>query len=270
MPQDILRVNWRDYADLASRATNRGRFRILAEGDSWFSFSIKSDALDGQVVRLSKAPVIFVDIATPGDTAEKLFQAPRKNLVYRVMRSAVAAKRPFDLLLLSAGGNDLLGNLLDSYIVKNPLGPSEPSDWIDTDVLDALLEQVKHWYSLLIEVRDEESPETHILLHTYDYPQKIGSRRITGGPWIAPVLDQAPGLKGNLGLQKKVMKEVVDRLYQYVLSALVSNTVSLVDLRGTLATRGPWFDEIHPDANGYEELALKYQPTLGGLFPSVF
>ena len=79
---------------------------------------------------------------------------------------------PIDLLLMSGGGNDVVGENDFERFIRSPYLPgyTTASDCIDQDRLKRKIEQVKLSCLELLDIRDHYSPGTLVVTHCYDYP----------------------------------------------------------------------------------------------------
>src|SRR5258706_7948583 len=115
-------------------------WRILAEGDSWFSIgAIPSSNLLFEL-RFEKWTVIL-NLAYPGDTVAHMSElASNIDLVH-----VLAAKRfnyKWDAILLSGGGNDIV-DVASTLVLDQPSGdPTKPSSYIDADRFAAKLNEI--------------------------------------------------------------------------------------------------------------------------------
>ena len=99
--------------------------KLLAEGDSWFLYPILlRDIIDN----LSDDYAIY-SVAAAGDTLENMLRNAAQL-------EAKIKDHNFNGLLLSAGGNDIAGDLLLSYLTTNPL-PQQPAAKYLNDRFDA-------------------------------------------------------------------------------------------------------------------------------------
>jgi lysophospholipase L1-like esterase len=266
----VLDVRWHQYVDAARR--ERARLRIISEGDSWFAFSITGPALDGAVADHATGPVLLLDLAANGDTAEEMFKSPRLDLLSIVLQRANKARVPPQLLLISAGGNDLLGDL--GAVLKKAPGSSDPDAWIDAARLSQKFTQLRTYLDSAVARRTQHAPSAWVVFHSYSYPRRFGKEGLFGaGPWLERAFE-------NVGLTSRAVKEgicerVLDRMYERVLTPLAASEprIAVIDLRTGLArldVEKAWFDEIHPMPRGYQTLAKRYLPLLAAEFPRYF
>jgi lysophospholipase L1-like esterase len=266
----VLDVRWHQYVAAARR--DRKRLRIISEGDSWFAFSITGPALDGAVADHAHAPVLLLDLAANGDTAKDMFASPRLDLLRTVLTRARKARVPPQLLLISAGGNDLLGNL-EAVLRKAP-GSASPDAWIEPVALSARLQELGTYLDVAVGLRREYAERASLVFHSYAYPTRFGAEGIFGaGPWLDRAFETV-GLTSR-AVKEAVCERVLDRLYAEVLEPLSRSApgVGVIDLRtglSRLSAEKAWFDEIHPSPRGYQTLAKRYLPVLGEWFPEYF
>ena len=251
---------------------NDGLFdnRILAEGDSWFSMGgiPTSNLLFSMKFRKF---TIIVNCARPGDTIRKIGKiAKNPNLKKAMSRRDGYA---WDAILLSGGGNDLIDDV-DKIIRKFTGIKSDPGLYCNQDELDKTLRSVEKGYRKIIGLRDAAGSSCKgkpAVTHTYDWmtPRNSPSRFFPlklFGPWIYPVL-----VKAN------VPESQWNAISDYLVDAL-RNTIKglarganklpnfhVVDTQDTITPAalgetgesGHWMNEIHPNADGYTELASK-------------
>lgn len=251
---------------------------LFCEGDSWFSTPLAMNLLDWLVwpapeteargVPLFGAGGLFFRAEDSGDTATHMF-SPRgiRDLVdwYDGFE--------FDLVLLSAGGNDFVdGFLVDTFRGARPMDAVEAQQRV---VDSGRYERVRDAYRALITRFQSVRPGTPILAHSYDYPRLLGrpARLTLGnigaaallkkgtGPWIgnriAHVLPDSTD-------QRRFARMLVDGFVERVLVPLrdaadTGRTFDFVDLRGTLTSDAQWFDEMHPTGEGFALLAQRYR-----------
>lgn len=243
--------------------------RALCFGDSWFQYMPHPTDLNKQLARLFPK-TLFLREGKPGrDSATWKIALPG-------IRDAIESLG-FDAILLSTGGNDVVGEELREF-VKTPGMPqsvgSMPWGVVPPEVRDHIrLESFEHALRFaisdlkqVVQFRDRSSPSSVVFVHTYDYIFPSGKAFKLGpfksGPWVKPFLD-------NVGLtdprkQRIVTTWLVDQ-FARELRAFVSQNANmvLVDSRGTLKTQAQWENEIHPVAKGFEKIAKDcWKPAL--------
>jgi len=117
-----------------------------------------------------------------------------------------------------------------------------------------------------------------IVTHTYDYatPRNARARFVFGhlGPWLHKALNDCNVPKERWG---DVANYLVDKLAEGILDLEDGpagiNDFHVVDTRGTLTPadlggtgdNNDWQNEIHPNGQGYEKLAVKVEAQLEAL-----
>jgi hypothetical protein len=227
---------------------------IVAEGDSWFEFPLNTDLLDWigdryAVLSLAKAGDAWPDIINEeggiyGDgTPMGLF-------------ATIDAERP-QIVLLSAGGNDFLGNI-EAYVYPFEFGrPRE--QYIIREAFDPLLDLVEVNYREYADVIVAKGAK--LILHAYDYPDPRAADEPSGGQWIGEPLEAFRRI-GDHTLWRQITIMMLD-MFAARLRAVASSypgKVFFVDQLGTIGTtdyeHGPdrryWHDELHGTDEGFQ------------------
>lgn len=248
-------------------------WRLLAEGDSWFSLgALPSSNLlfDLKLARQS----IVVNCATPGDTIRNMGQIAHNIGLSRMLRAGYR----WDALLVSGGGNDLIDGL-DRVLVARPAAGAPSAACIDEAGLEAVLEDIAAGYRKLVRARDEHlGPEVPIIIHTYDYPTPRPSPARffsvgLAGPWLYEALKatQIPPAQWP-----EVSDLIMCRLAEWLTEMPARNGFSafhVVETRDTLRRAKPgeffesgdWRNEIHPSNAGYVKLGKKLANKINAL-----
>ncbi|MHB1084933.1 MAG: hypothetical protein ACYCZA_08840 [Thiobacillus sp.] len=249
-------------------------WRLLAEGDSWFTMgAIPSSNLLFEL-RMKKRTVVL-NLGYPGDTISHVSQlSTNTEFTRRLVHPNWASD--WTALLISGGGNDLIDQAAD-IILSTPIGTGKKAaHYVDADRLETFTEGVKAGYRTIVALRDSDgSPNKGkpIVVHTYDYPTPRPSPAtflvvpITK-PWMYPVFERY-----------QVPKSMRIKVSDILLDALADTLVELgkelpafhvVDTRNTLeradidarGNSGDWLNEIHPNGNGYRKIANKLAAKL--------
>jgi lysophospholipase L1-like esterase len=212
---------------------------IIMEGDSWFLHPAPwvTDLYDSLISEyrikcLAGGGDEFRDIIKKKDYVQTIKNFNRERINIKAF-------------LISAGGNDTLGNIVNLVDRKNK-----------KINYGALVNQVK-----LLEIMFKEliqdirgiSPELKIIAHTYDY----GNPLIPNGDWIGSPLSQ---IGFNMPQIKSVVKTIMDAFYE-MLNTLhkQEHKFDVIDNRGTVTANSVnWYDEIHPTKNGYQVLTNRF------------
>lgn len=255
--------------------------RILAEGDSWFAWSRLNLVPSSNILEQLEfdSTSIVVNYAFSGDTLRRIADFFDNAGFFIEMRS-----QPYDVILLSGGGNDIIDALYDfrhdKPLLLQPAGegdPQNPRSYIDWDKVGVLQSYLASNFRQLFDYRrtaPAANASTPIVLHTYDYPTPRNAPASffslpARGPWLLPALQK-------VNAPEDLYIAITIFLYDAVAETLLSlndpaNGVHVVDTRGTLAPAelrsegrsGDWINEIHPTTGGYAELAWKIADDLG-------
>jgi lysophospholipase L1-like esterase len=217
----------------------------LAEGDSWFSIG---GATSNLLIALDDPDTLIVSCAYPGDTLRNMAQMGNEPFLMLLTPWYGAI---WDGVLLSAGGNDVLGNI--SRLVNR--------DGLILNRVVSLLDDIEAGYlrltrSVAIEQR------CPVYAHTYDYPVSDphgGFWRL--GPWVGDKL-LAAGI--DVDRHDEIISDLIDlmasRLYR-IPGLKVQETRGILQRHrwGMIGGQKHWRNEIHPSKSGYDLLAEKWE-----------
>ncbi len=251
---------------------------LLTEGDSWFSFPLHRNVVD-HLRTLGRFSVLRLE--KPGDELLNMLRPEclknlKKHLSRTYLRRGGKDYRA-EALLMSGGGNDLLGNDLVLYLKSNPAG-TQPTDFIEVVRAREKLRQIGIAYRELCWARDDVNPDCVIYAHGYDYaiPGDRPVRILWGlkkfGPWMHKAMSGAvdPAVVVEESQRAAVARWFVDEFNQVVaeVAAVESNFVC-VDVRGSVDA-DEWNDEIHPRSAGFRKVAQRFEAALRPNFPGFF
>jgi hypothetical protein len=268
-------------------------WHILAEGDSWFHFGFAPrpgkprNLLDP--LKFEKSTVI-VSFALSGDTIKHISKPGSNPELLQAM-----AYRKWNLILLSAGGNDLIDALVGDGNYKiggQPIAILKPApagshfmEYINLDALQLLLDFIDLYYHRFAALRESEggriNRDTRIVTHCYDYITARNAPAVFGplklGPWAYEAFTNPKYNIPNDQNQWKFVTEylferLAERLQRLATSSIpnmtVINTLDTLNPAkpGTTGRSGDWANEIHPTPDGYAKLAdQKISPALASL-----
>lgn len=256
-----MAINW---ANRISRAKRRIKYdikvragfdglRIVSEGDSWFQYPLLlTDIIDSLSDDDDKA-ILSLDAA--GDEVSTMAAAAE-------FTSALEEARPH-AFLLSAGGNDLLGDGAFEAVLKEYTAGAKPEDLLDAARFKARLDAVITDYRTILRSVSDQRPSMMLLGHGYDvaHPKQ-------GGKWLGKPLER-------MGIPLKTGREVVRIIVDAFNGALAQlgrefSNYHHVDLRGVVDSgAASWFDELHPKDPGYERAANAFRERLGQILAHV-
>jgi hypothetical protein len=247
---------------------------VFCEGDSWFSTPLSMNLLDWVVyptpedeargIPLFGSGGLFFRAEHSGDLATDIFTEKKVKSLLSWYKGF-----DFDAVLLSAGGNDFVGN----FLARTFAGATQMDAAaafaivVNSGRYDAVLRS----YQRIVGAFQKAKPSVPILAHTYDYPILMGqAAQLTlanlgavaafkrrSGPWIGPNVSH---VLATIGEQQKFARLLIDGFEERVLLPLKQDSVlgtvfDYVDLRGTLPRLDLWFDEMHPTGAGFHQLA---------------
>lgn len=244
-------------------------WRILAEGDSWFTIGAIPSSNLLYELRMKKSTVVL-NLGYPGDTIANLSQlSSNTEFTRRLVHPNWASD--WDALLLSGGGNDLIDQAAD-IIRATPTGSGKKADdYLDAGRLEAFKLGVQAGYRRIVALRDSDGSPNQgkpIVVHTYDYPTPRPSPAtflivpITR-PWIHRVFEAYQVPKS---LRIKITDKMLDALAEAILElGRELPAFHVVDTRNLLeraaidakGNSGDWLNEIHPNSDGYRKVAKK-------------
>ena len=239
--------------------------RIFAEGDSWFDYPSPGGGVITHLSKLLKGADIL-NLAHAGDTLRQMLSLPQRDEIEERLDQGQRRRIPFDALLFSGGGNDIVGDQFHRWLRPFTPGASVP-DLIDDTALGALLTILENSYRDLSDIRDRHSPPTVIFVHGYDYAKPTGKGVCWFGPWLRPALE-ARGIV-DPRLQFAVVKEILVRFGTMLrnLAAALPDFV-YVETQGLLRPTAKWWDnELHPSPRGFEKIAVAFKEALVSHFP---
>ncbi|HCM27441.1 MAG TPA: peptidase C14 [Treponema sp.] len=232
--------------------------KILAEGDSWFAYPRRYFAFGSAsniVDQLGKKKsYVIYSCASNGDEAVTMMSGEQKlSLMKRI------AANPYDIMLFSGGGNDIVGRYDFDFFVKEKKPGMKVLDCVQEDRVARKLSQILAAYEELIERTMEfaENKNMMIITHTYDIaiPSDKGYLLFDifpiGESWMYPLL-----LKRNIVApadQQEIVREILTRFKTMLLGVQVKypGQIIVVDTQNTLKPNH-WRNEIHPTPQGFK------------------
>jgi len=273
-----------NVVDFAKR-DNDGFFdkRILIEGDSWVSYPFPeainmATIIDGY----NTQDYLLLNLAEPGDEANDIFKANGRQMkqLKRLLNKEQWGNK-FDLILLSAAGNDIVGpEIVKKMYVRNKRdNPNVQGRELLTDNYYNTVSDIVSGYDRFLKMRDNSAlnPNTPVITHVYSYlkPREVG---ITVGPltfskgWIKVHLKHQ-GIKDE-GEQIDIIAGMLDALYVRLVKLQDKyENFLVVDTRKVLSRNGVpdmslWQDEIHPNTKGFRKTTnfIRKQATAAGMW----
>jgi hypothetical protein len=246
--------------------------RALCFGDSWFQYVPHPTDLNKQIARAFKGTLFLNEGVAGRDSAMWKVALPR---IQREIGSYA-----FKAILLSNGGNDIVGTELREFVkeIDRPqaLGsfdwgivPPQVMNHIRLATLQRALEYAVTDLDEIVILRNRYSPGSIIYLHSYAYLWPSGDAFKLGpimvGPWVKPYLDAVGAT--DIGDQRVITSWLIDQFFKrlQILASQYAN-IRVIDSREALPERKQWENEIHPTRTGFKLIADNYWiPQLTGI-----
>lgn|SRR5262245_13324373 len=252
--------------------------RIVAEGDSWFSYIPPNDVLACLRKRLWDGwKYDVVDRAKAGATLNDMVYGRDMIDTYQLIEE----HRP-EVILFSGGGNDIAaGELYVLLYNKKAIELDSGVPTVNRNILKGLVSEVfstayRDLLGLLRFKLDQVgTPDVPILLHGYDYAIPDGRGWLGGwgplpGPWLDPSLTRKGyDRKDDATVRRSIVRELIDA-FNEMLAAVVARDshAYYVDLRGTLSD-SQWANELHPTKTGFRLVTNEIERTIRTVVPRV-
>lgn len=269
---------------------------IFCEGDSWFSTPLAMNLLDWIVspapqdeeagVPLLGKGGLFFRAEHSGDHASRNAKQPKRSMFVKSNIDDLIGwfrNFDFDLVLLSAGGNDFV----DEYLRKTFAGKEGLSVAGAMKVVkeSGKYDAVRDAYRLFVGRFAAVKPDMRFLTHTYAYPIRIGEKgpltvgnvgvaaalKKSVGPWIGPHIQGAIADNGDRSQHRLFARQLIDGFEREVLREVKSEFRGIfdyVDLREVLPQPEDWFDEMHPTETGFHRLATLFRTEMINKLPA--
>jgi len=246
----------RDFPDAPS---------VLSEGDSWFGYPFGKD-LNDHIAEFGSFNIRHFEKA--GDElVDDMMGGRQKKLITKALK-----EHPFQLLLYSGGGNDIVADNLTNYILPNESGVG-PYGRINEPATSARIKQLKDQYIELINLVEKYQNNCPIVAHGYSkiMPSDVGFNILgfnLAGPWVKPTMDVK---NVPLEQQGEIINYIMD-LFNVALLELdqTYSKFHYIDLRQEKLLKSDWANEIHPTTKGFKKLAKYYEAKIRELVPYAF
>ncbi|MFK7875949.1 MAG: N-acetylmuramoyl-L-alanine amidase [Paracoccaceae bacterium] len=244
---DVL-INW---ANRISRARRLVAYRlktgfgfsgtsIVSEGDSWFQYPLLlQDIIDNFDGEKSLA---VLSLGGAGD----LVEAMAKRREYD--KALTETKSP--VLLLSGGGNDLLGDGRLIEILEPYKADASAGDLVNMDALQSVSDKIIGFYRDILHDVQTHHPKVTVFGHGYDTPFPKAGGAHFGKPFA------------KAGIPLALGRDVIELIVDFFANRLEELTnifpnYRYVNLKGKVGTHpNSWHDELHPVDAGFERAAV--------------
>ncbi|MDR4485323.1 MAG: hypothetical protein R3B95_19330 [Nitrospirales bacterium] len=254
-------------APAVGAVTGAQPLQIFAEGDSWFDYPVPFFG-GGIIPRLENLlGVPILNLAKAGDEVRYMLGVEERKVLAKQLKNGCPAGGPWDMLIFSGGGNDIVDNPMALWIKDyDPAIP--PANLIHKTRFDAALALVRAGYEDLIGLRNTLSPGTRLVFHAYDFAIPDGRGICHLGPWLKPTFDlrKFPTRAAMFDVVKAMLQQFAALLQSLETS---HGGVTFINGQGTLAPKtSSWHNELHPSKDGFKKFAAVFQKTVKSLFPN--
>lgn len=230
---------------VAAGATGR---RIVSDGDSWFQYPWPGveDTIDQLINRHGY-------LVSCGALAGETLQT---RIADSETAERIKSVRP-EAILISGGGNDMLGNGAIVSFLKPFEGGMSAGDVIEAEQLANTIEFLvglhRQWIARIRRV-EAYAP---IFTHGYDWATPKRKR----GWWLNMPLSRHGITDGKL--QRDIVRHVIDRFSERMQAMTkAADNVHFVDCRGAVGTGAHWMDELHPTNDGFARVAACFHAAI--------
>jgi hypothetical protein len=270
---------------------NQFGVRFLAEGDSWFSIGTLNPAKNSNLLfeMAFSQQCLAIQCAMPGDTMRRMSQMQTDPRFVDLLCGKRAM--PWDAILLSGGGNDLIAALRTPALL--PDGTTVARDrrlllttdeWGPAADGAARFVSVDGWRTFATYLRAnfddfvtlrERGPSAGrpIFFHGYSVPTPRPAGAGFGlGPWLLPaMLAYAIPADEHAALARELIErlalllaEIAADNVRYPALHFFDSTAIVLDTAeaDAHAESGDWINEIHPTWRGYEKIALPWAQAI--------
>lgn len=253
----------------------------LAVGDSWFQYPLRKYLdLQRRAATAFNRELLMVDDSYPGRDADEVPGLARRwNELAATLQSEL--KRPLDLIIVSLGGNDIIGKDFGRHL-KRTDEVDEGSFLLDMpDVvrrhvrlveLQHSFDKIRLAYRQIIALRDAYAPNASLLTHTYadviPGPTPYRFLFLKSGPWMWEPMHAVGLVDAD---DQRILTRWLLESFAAVLKTLQESTprMQVLDSRLELADKGFWDNEIHPTGPGFKQLFDTYwKPAIAGALGS--
>jgi hypothetical protein len=240
------------------------RATIIAEGDSWFNYSLAGvdiiDCLKGHY------GYDIENNAKPGDTLENMIYGTQIDNDFNQVSPSIdkIIQRINELkpkvFLFSGGGNDIAGDEFDSYLNHEKSGLPAYREEFAKEIIDGVF---RKYYEDLISLVAGVSPGTYIVTHGYAHTAPTGKAvKLLGfsfsGPWLLPSLTKKRIF--DKSEQRRIVFDLIDK-FNTMLASLAEEFkphFRHIDLRTIINPDNDWANELHLKNSGFALVAQQF------------
>jgi hypothetical protein len=260
-----------DFAKYVKRVRAKKKSaRALTVGDSWFQYPLRSYGdLQSKIASHFGDDLLCFDDSYPGrDAKEAIGFVPRWARLASYLKDEVDL--PFDLILISQGGNDVIGQDFKTHLKKadeagdgttwkwNSTIPEPVKRHIKLGALTDTFKNIRQSYTDAVEMRDDFAKGATIVTHTYADVTPVDKAYefagLSSGPWLWKPMRKV-GLKDS-DEQRLVARWLLESFHNLLLDVKKgTKRFEVLDTRKELPDYEGWWDnEIHPLGKGFKHL----------------
>lgn len=252
--ESALALNWANRISRAERwvayqlrmSSGFNGMQIVEEGDSWFQYPLRlrdiidflSDDPDKAIRSLSGAGDLLRDMAA------------RREYIPALQRSGAR------IMLLSGGGNDLLGGGALIRVLREWRDGMRAEEALDGPALDQLVGSVLSDFRRILTDVQTVTPGVTVFSHGYDLPHPRPNGAWLGGPLAARgiPLDAGRAVIGLIVTRFATELKALERRFP---------TFRFLDMTGVVGgNEQSWADELHPKDAGYGRVAEVFRHAI--------
>lgn len=253
---------------------------VISEGDSWFDYppgigSGSPSNIIAHIERKTRGRLNHYRLSSSGDELAQIMARKQRHRLIELLAKYAKRGTPIDVLLFSAGGNDVVGDSdLERFLRDYQTGFSA-QQCIHPLRFSNKIKQLEYGFRELIDIRNQYSPRTVIITHTYDVPFITGKGakylgKTWSGPWLSPAMKDRRIPKN---LQRAVGRVLIEALQQNLLKlsklSVAKGRFLVADTVGTLAAEPEWLNEIHPRPAGFGKIAKAVYAEMRTVIPGL-
>jgi hypothetical protein len=222
--------------------------RIVSEGDSWFQHPMVKDTIDHLSASFS-----VLSLGAAGDELARMLGSTE-------FRRAIDTENPA-AFLISGGGNDMLGDRFITYLHEEPQPGTDPARHLKDSFWTMLDQMIALYHGLFLELR-WAYPELWVCCHGYDYAIPGEGK---DGKWLGKAMRKRHITDEDE--QKALVRVILDAFNDRLKEVAEGfDRVEYVECLESVA-EDQWYDEIHPNREGFLQVALRFRNVLHTKLP---
>ncbi|MCK8520046.1 caspase family protein [Aquimarina sp. D1M17] len=223
---------------------------VVAEGDSWFMFPfLVKDTLDYVMEHYP-----LRSIAAAGDEIQNYRKSGQ--LIKEIQK-----EKP-KYVLISGGGNDIIGPAIVDILKSDLPSGLAPAEYLN-DTYDKKMDEIRGTYNYFFNRIHEFTWVKQVFIHGYDYVRADINEKLIKNGWVNRYLIE----KGITAIEDRtnVIRLLINNFNELLQSvASQHKNTTYLDMR-TLVNNNEWYDEIHPNDEGFAKIGTKFLNAINQL-----